>query len=67
MTQKISTWGAQGLPWWLHVVQEARMTHQDWEKGRLEAKFALRQPFPTPPAAHELESILRVDLSEIQP
>eukprot|EP00975_Prorocentrum_lima_P012871 2729112-Prorocentrum_lima.AAC.1 len=29
MTLKIATWGAQGLPRWLHVIQEARTKHQD--------------------------------------
>eukprot|EP00975_Prorocentrum_lima_P024120 5077007-Prorocentrum_lima.AAC.1 len=37
------------------------------EKGRLEAKFALGQPFPTPPMASKLESILRVDLYDCLP
>eukprot|EP00975_Prorocentrum_lima_P003378 741008-Prorocentrum_lima.AAC.1 len=29
MTLKISTRGAQGQPWWLHVVQEARSKHEE--------------------------------------
>eukprot|EP00975_Prorocentrum_lima_P006840 1471499-Prorocentrum_lima.AAC.1 len=43
MTLKIPTWGAQGQPWWMHVVGEARTHHQGWldlssrEKARLEA------------------------------
>eukprot|EP00975_Prorocentrum_lima_P054537 11436606-Prorocentrum_lima.AAC.1 len=48
-------------------------THQSWievssrEKAILEAKIALVQPFPTPPLAHQLKSILRVDLCELSP
>eukprot|EP00975_Prorocentrum_lima_P061408 12873100-Prorocentrum_lima.AAC.1 len=65
MTLEISTWGAQGQPWWLHVVEEARNNHREWleqtsrEQARLEAKFALGQAFPTPPMANKLESISR--------
>eukprot|EP00975_Prorocentrum_lima_P041431 8703714-Prorocentrum_lima.AAC.1 len=63
MTLKVSTWGAQGQPWWLHAVQEARTNHQeriDFQgTGQTGRKHALVQPFPTPPMAHKLESILR--------
>eukprot|EP00975_Prorocentrum_lima_P056753 11904440-Prorocentrum_lima.AAC.1 len=53
MALKISTWGAQGQPWWLHVVGEARTNHKEWldmtprDKARSESRYDIGEPFPS--------------------
>eukprot|EP00975_Prorocentrum_lima_P056678 11889039-Prorocentrum_lima.AAC.1 len=62
MALYISTWGEQGRPWWIDVVSQARIKHQEWleltprERSRLEGRYILGEKLPIPPPASNLEN-----------